>query len=280
MIRLHFVDTFDQINALRKSGQRTTLATWRKYAQAVHPALPEKCMQSAEGYSFQAEVAPMLDLALGQLFGRVYASHQVFCQLADGLEKRVQHLFDVDLTLWVYFYLGLCNGAGWATKLGDQPVILLGAEKIAELAWHDESSMTDLVCHEVAHQVHYALRKGVHGKLDPSIGQMYFEGFAVRTSQLLHKEGYYHQDKDGWLDFCKQNLAEIKTEYLLRLEKGESVSDFFGDWHAYRGHSDVGYYLGGEFIRWMASRHTLHQVALLPREVIENYATAFLSDID
>ena len=82
------------------------------------------------------------------------------------------------------------------------------------------------------------------------IAQLYCEGVAMVCEHILCGDNdFWHQDKDGWLDWCYKNENQIKREYLRRLDKKESVQDFFGDWSSYNGHSDVGYFLGCRFIR-------------------------------
>ena len=54
----------------------------------------------------------------------------------------------------IILYLGLCNGAGWATSLDGRDAVLLGIEKIIELNWQDESAMQALIFHEIGHIWH------------------------------------------------------------------------------------------------------------------------------
>ena len=82
----------------------------------------------------------------------------------------------------------------------------------------------------------------------------------LKTHQVRYLE-FYHQDKDGWLDWCRENEAEIKKEYLRRFDAKESVQDFFGDWCSYNGYSDVGYYLGCRFIEYLMKSNSLKEIA-------------------
>ena len=45
---------------------------------------------------------------------------------------------------------------------------------------------------------------------------------------LCQDDRYYHQNQNGWLDWCKENEAEIKREYLRRVDKNISTQDFRG----------------------------------------------------
>ena len=52
------------------------------------------------------------------------------------------------------------------------------------------------------------------------------------------------------------------------MDGGESVQDFFGDWCAFEGRSDVGYYLGAELVYALAENRSPQQLAdLNPDEV-------------
>ncbi|MBQ2812531.1 MAG: hypothetical protein IJE63_04700, partial [Clostridia bacterium] len=68
---------------------------------------------------------------------------------------------------------------------------------------------------------------------------------------------------------------EIKKEYLRRLDKRQSVQDFFGDWCSYNGHSDVGYYLGCKFVEHLMKKYTLKEVANLPYWKLNKEFTKF-----
>lgn len=56
--------------------------------------------------------------------------------------------------------------------------------------------------------------------------------------------------------------------FQRRMDGGESVQDFFGDWCAFEGRSDVGYYLGAELVYALAENRSPQQLAdLNPDEV-------------
>ena len=87
--------------------------------------------------------------------------------------------------------------------------------------------------------------------------------------QILCGDGsYYHQEKDGWLSWCKEHESAIKREFFLRLEREESTQDFFGDWCSFQGYSDVGYFLGCQFIKWLQEDHALTEIADMPYDAL------------
>ncbi|MBS5116149.1 MAG: hypothetical protein KHY88_10765 [Erysipelotrichaceae bacterium] len=52
---------------------------------------------------------------------------------------------------------------------------------------------------------------------------MYFE-------QLLYDdENFYHQDIDGWLNWCNKNRTMLFYEYIRVIENNESHQKFYGD---------------------------------------------------
>ena len=142
---------------------------------------------------------------------------------------------------------------------------MLGVEKIIELDWGDEANMRALILHEIGHLWH-KLNGNLYlpdfTKRRKSIQQLYQEGVAMVCEQILcDDDEFYHQNKNGWLDWCRKNENDIKAEYLRRLNAKESVQDFFGDWCSYKDHSDVGYFLGCQFVRYLMKTNSLKEIA-------------------
>lgn len=270
-MNVKFIDTFDEIDNYRKKHSEFSLETWKQYADNISPTLYNKCFSNASEYNFEKNVIPVVSDAIYNSFYKITSAHEALVLLSGSLNKRINVIFKVDFDVDVIFYLGLCNGAGWATELDGQTVVLLGAEKIAELNWYDPDTLCDLVCHELAHHIHFELRKKIPKPENSAVWQLYTEGFATRYSQVLYKEDFYCQNQNGWLDFCKSHISDIKHEYLSRIKANEKISDFFGDWNTYMGYSDLGYYLGSEFIRWLQEKRTDEEVAcMLPDELQSN----------
>lgn len=274
---LRIVDTFPRIAAYRDAYPGFDLPAWRRYAETVSPSLGPMCEADASVYDMARDVLPVLRYALGEGFSRVEAAHQVLADIARWLPKKMAALAKIDFTPRIVFYLGLCNGAGWACELDGSPAILLGAEKIAELGWHEPDTMADLVCHELAHLIHFALR-GSMAEPEKAVWQLYAEGFATRYSQRLYKENFYHLDQGGWLAFGREHLAEIKAEYRRRWMSGEGTAAFFGDWRQVMGHSNLGYFLGCEWIRGLETRMSFEAVACLTAEAATRELRAFLAE--
>lgn len=251
---MKIINAFSSVAACFPGGQ-FSLEAWRAYASALSPELARMCLEDAADYDFNAQVLPVL---------QAYAAKPDKAQQAhESFVRHMASLPDMDVDATVVLYLGLCNAAGWATELDGQPAVLLGLEKIVELDWCDEASMAALIDHELGHLWHFQHRS------TPAFGnaalwQLYTEGMAMYFEQQLAGDArYFHQNKNGWLAWCDANRKALFTEYLRRVNSGESVQDFFGDWCSYQGYSDVGYYLGSVLVQWLAQRHTAAQLAEL-----------------
>lgn len=257
---MKIVDTYkDLLNAFPTS--KFDFETWKKYASKISPSLPEEVLKDASKYDFNNEILPVINNALsGRL--RLEKLHTNFKLVTKSLDKEINDKFNINLDVDIILYLGLCNGAGWYTKLDNRRVVLLGVEKIIELRWEDITSLKALIYHELGHVWHDVLREGMEIEKNSSIFQLYQEGIAMVFEQSMFNDtNYFHQDRDGWLDWCLRNEREIKREFLKRIDSNESTQEFFGDWCNYKGYSDVGYFLGAQFIRYLLKKYTLIEIA-------------------
>ncbi len=266
------------INAIKEERlqliQPFEIKTWGQYADSILSGLSKKCIDDSSSYCVDREIRPIVIQALNSN-GRLYALEKQFAQIQTELNQSIHLLFNSDPDVLIILYLGLCNGAGWATRIGEQRVILLGVEKILELNWDTETRLKCLIYHELGHVWHEC--EGVawfktECLRERAILQLYREGIAMVCEQILcGDESYYHQGKE-WINWCKENLIEIKKEYRNRIEHEQDVRDFFGDWNDYKGHSDTGYYLGAQFIRHLMHKQSLKEIAALSyKELDEAY---------
>lgn len=258
---MKIINTCDKIKLLFQNG--FDISVWRKYAGEISKELSSKCENDAKSYDFNKAVLPVLEAALNA--DKIDFVSKNFQIVVDTLNANLTKLFDTEPDINIILYLGLCNGAGWATTLDGKNAVLLGIEKIIELNWGDETNMRALLLHEIGHLWHK-----LNGKLyipdftkrRKAIQQLYQEGVAMVCEHILCGDNdFWHQDKNGWLDWCSKNETEIKKEYLRRLDSNESVQDFFGDWCSYNGYSDVGYYLGCRFVEYLMKSHSLKEIA-------------------
>ena len=139
--------------------------------------------------------------------------------------------------------------------------------------------MQALIFHEIGHIWHKTYgnlypRGSVRGR--KFTGSALSRGLAMVCEHILCQDDrYYHQNQNGWLDWCKENEAEIKREYLRRVDKNISTQDFFGDWCSYKNHSDVGYYLGCEFVKYLQRQYSLVDIASLNVNQLYNHFKEF-----
>ena len=260
---MKIINTCDKIKSVFADGFSIDL--WRKYAEKISKELPSKCENDAKEYDFKKAVLPVVEAALNS--DKIDFVSKNFQTVVDTLNANLSKLFDTEPDINIVLYLGLCNGAGWATALDGRNTILLGIEKIIELDWGDETNMRALILHEIGHLWH-KLNGNLYipdfTKRRKAVQQLYQEGVAMVCEHILcGDDNFYHQNKNGWLDWCRENETEIKREYLRRMNKRESVQDFFGDWCSYNGYSDVGYYLGCRFVEHLMKKYTLKEIAAM-----------------
>ncbi len=239
------------------------MSVWRKYASEISEELPTKCENDAQKYDFNNDILPVIKNTLSN--EKIDLVSRNFQTVIDTLNENLSKLFENEPDITIVLYLGLCNGAGWATTLDGKNTVLLGVEKIIELNWGDEINMRALILHEIGHLWH-KLNGNLHipeyTKRRKGIAQLYCEGVAMVCEHILcGDDEFYHQEKDGWLKWCYKNENAIKREYLRRLDEKESVQDFFGDWCSYDGHSDVGYFLGCRFVEHLMKIYSLKEIA-------------------
>ena len=255
------IDTYSGMVELLNSP-KFSLSAWERYARSLSDELPAKCMKDAASYDFERQVLPVIERvkgnpALDQLHDAV---QQISREISPLFAQRGLREPKARLIL----YLGLCNGAGWATQLEGRDVVLLGAEKILELGWQDKRKLSSLIHHELGRLWHkqYGRFENPKTQEERSVLQLFQEDAAMYIEQLLGGDArYYIQDKNGWLEWCEQHQADMKKEYLSRLYSGESTQDFFGDWRRFQGYSDVGYYLGTIFFRFLLFTYSLPEAA-------------------
>ncbi len=262
---MRVINTYDEILSLIKNTDgRFSKDLWVKYAEDIAHGLSGKCLDDIKAYDFSRDVLPVIENAVRNKDKMKEAQDSFICATR-GLEERFTQIFSTDLPVDIILYLGLCNGAGWATALNGKPMVLLGIEKLVELDWCDKVKMQTLIYHELGHIWHSqvnASRVNALSASEKSIWQLYQEGIAMYCEQKLTGDfSFYRQNRNDWLSWCDSNKEELFAEFKRRIDTNESTQDFFGDWNNYKGFTDVGYYLGCELIKSIADKYTLIEMA-------------------
>ncbi len=262
---MRIINTYDKIKNCFPDNI-FDIAAWRKYTKSFSCELSKKCEEDSKKYDFNKDVTPVVSEVILNTEAAELADIS-FTNVTKRLKLSISRLFESDIDVDIILYLGLCNGAGWATTLDGRDVILLGIEKIVELNWQNEDDMQALIYHEIGHiwhKTHGTLHTHANSTGEKSLVQLYQEGVAMVCEQILcQNDHYYHQDKNGWLDWCVRNNSEIKLEFLERIKNNQSTQVFFGDWCDYKGYGDVGYYLGCEFVKHLKHQYSLVEIANL-----------------
>lgn len=275
---MRIIDTYDKI--LESFPKREfNLAQWRSYINSISIGLSQKLEDDAKHYDLDNQVTPVINAALSNA-SKLEETHASFIQATQQLRERFIERFSCDLEVDIILYLGLCNGAGWATSVNGKKTVLLGIEKMIELNWCDLQSVSSLIYHELGHLWHEQVgnfKLSTNKQSEKSIWQLYQEGVAMYCEQLMCNDfSFYHQNKEGWLEWCIKNKEALLHEFMRRVEQEESTQPFYGDWSHYQGYSDVGYYLGCEFIKSLLTKYSLTEVTNLNIGVItrefKNYA--------
>ncbi|MCL2671995.1 MAG: hypothetical protein FWF10_08160 [Clostridiales bacterium] len=278
---MKIIDTYPEILSLldRLNGE-FDMSLWENYITDISEELCDKLKEDSAIYDFHRDIRPVLLHAMRNR-KKLETAHDSFLSAVYDLDGKVKKLTGTELQADIIFYLGLCNGAGWAMELTGKPTVLLGVEKIIELDWCGAETMASLIYHELGH-IWHDVTGGARWEANTMRGkyilQLYREGIAMYFEQFLTGgSANYHQDQDGWLHWCRENRQALNAEYLRRLRANESAETFFGDWQAYRGHSDIGYFIGCEFIRHLAAKRPIDELARLDLATVyaefEAYAT-------
>lgn len=269
---VRIIDTFQNID-MCFTDTEFSKEKWNQYISYYLPYAKEMIEKDGAEYNFEEDVLPVLN-AVYDKKEEIIKLHDSFLRLMNNIEEKIRQKLQTTIDAVVVFYLGLCNGAGWVVSFSNMPHILLGIEKIIELNWYNENEMKGLIYHELGHVWHKQNRTVTFPSLntskDKALWQLYSEGIAMYCEQLLcDNDQFYHQNKNGWLNWCNENRILLFEEYIRVIENQESHQKFFGDWCNYLNVSDIGYYLGCELIKIACKTRTRSQILDLSLSEIE-----------
>ena len=265
---MKITDTSEEIFSAYKDGH-FDLDLWGSYMERCVPGAKDICLSDMRscidsGYSWEEDLLPVLENVLSSR-DRLAETVKSFRHVTSGLEEKILARFGHSVDVDIILYLGLCNGAGWVTEVGGKMTVLLGIEKILELNWCDIDHMNGLILHELGHAYHaqYGKFRIETDSLSETFKwKMFTEGVAmVFEQEIIGDPEYFHQDKDGWKDWCDANADYIRESFVQDLPSMTYENQrYFGDWVSFEGHIDVGYYLGAKFVRTLMENASFDEI--------------------
>lgn len=256
---MKIIDATKDILTSYENGQ-FNIEKWKAYIGSMLPDVKDICLRDmaesiSAGLSWEDGYLPVLNSVFDNT-EKISKIIKSFSKVTKNLNERVYEKFGKSLDADIILYLGLCNGAGWVTKVSGKTTVLLGIEKIIELDWCDIDDMNGLILHELGHvyQAQYGvLNRQLASSRDQFLWQLFTEGIAmVFEQEIVGDSDYYHQDRAGWKNWCSQNFRLILRSFIRDLDtmtRGDQR--YFGDWANFNGYGDVGYYLGARFVRFL-----------------------------
>ena len=266
MIRI--IDTYSQFDSLFRKG-KFELVKWEMYINSIYDNSAEifkndlrEYLDSGE-YVYEKDILPIINAVYGHQ--ALDDLHHSFLKVTDRLNERIAERFGNEPDADIVLYIGLCNGAGWVAEIHGKTVILLGAEKILELNWHDENSMYGLIYHELGHVYHKQYGTFEQSAADNKLSfvqQLFNEGIAMYFEQILVNDlDYYHQNQNGWKEWCDEHCQQILADFHTDLPAMTRLNQrYFGDWVNYCGRGDVGYYLGTKLIHHLSREYRFDEL--------------------
>lgn len=255
---------------------------WNLYMDQ-YPVIKQMCIKD-----YQQNHIDYKELALKKIFNhddhyinKIEVSYQNLMDLLVSNPMKFNGLLPIDFHFSIILYFGLGNGAGWATLYQNEPAILLGIDKIAELSWTDKQTLSGLIMHEYAHIAHAYLRKinldEFENLEDNPFFRMYSEGFASFYEDISN-QGF--KARSPWFASCLKKEEELKKIYLEKIENHVSDwTNFYGDWHQVMDLSDAGYFLGYRMIQSLSNRYSLSEIATFSLGQIKAASMTYLSTL-
>ncbi len=273
---IKIIDTSGRIDSLFIDS-KFDLAAWKAYINSIYENSAHyftddvnECISTGK-YTFERDFLPIINAVNRN--PRLDVLRRNFAEVTDGLNGKIVKIFGKEIDADVVLYLGLCNGAGWVMDINVRYVVMLGIEKIIELGWEDKKSLCGLIYHELGHV--YQMQHGILEQESEStekdfVWQLLVEGIAMCFEQeLVGDSDFYHQDTNGWKTWCDGHFEQILSDFNADLPTMSYQNQrWFGDWVKYRGHGDVGYYLGARFVRFLMKEYSFGEIVNLDIDTV------------
>jgi predicted SprT family Zn-dependent metalloprotease len=252
------------------------LSCWAEHYMAHWPVLHQMVVKDYgdQGEDWRQVARQMIFPGMNDKLPAIEGAYKNLKSIVAPVENKVRRVFDFQETVYYVLYIGLGNGAGWATKYEGNWAVLFGLEGIVDSGFDQPDGLEGLVAHELGHVIHHVRRaaRGL-GSGEGPWWQLYEEGFAQRCETSVAAGDRWHMrasdTDDDWLAWCQANRAWLAAEFLRVADHGESVRPFFGSWYELRGHKQTGYFLGHQVISNLAINMTLSDIALLDGATLE-----------
>ena len=284
---MRILDVTENLEAIYPGGS-FDLEAWKRTMTEELPSAVPLCMADlregiGSGLSWEKDYLPVLNALRGSP-EPVAAARESFAAVTKDLENKILRRFGKTPDAEIILYPGLCSGAGWVTELDGKTAVLLGIEKIVELGWCSIDDMNGLILHELGHA--YQKQFGVLYRdcKEPGqrfLWQLFTEGIAmVFEQEIVGDPDYFHEDKDGWKDWCDAHLKQIAFDFERdRPRMTRENQRYFGDWVRYEEKPDVGYYLGARFVRFVMREIAFDKLILFSAEDAEVWYRKFLRTV-
>ncbi len=258
------------------------IAAWQGFYARRAPSLPQRL------YADYAEVDGGWEpIALQKVWPYLKDRMEKMHMAAESIRAsnaevcdRAASVVGLPQSVVIVSYVGIGNGAGWATTWESAPAVLLGLENIAELNWHRPAEIRKLLAHELGHLFMMSIRPDVQKLTEEPLTALYEEGFAQQYEHVtLGSETWGCASQDGWLEWCLSHEASLAEKYLQSLEDKTAWKRFFGSWFDVDGWKQTGYFLGCRFVQHLTHSHTLREVAALDAPRIRAAVSEFLRSL-
>jgi hypothetical protein len=266
------VDTFPAFLDFWEGAQHRALAAqvegWAEQYLAPWPELLEKQIDAyaQEGYDWRQVATERVVPFWAERLPAMVEAHANLLDVCAPAYKRARETLGFEEGLTFVIYVGIGNGAGWATRYQDRAAVLLGLENIAEEGWQGEAALRGLIAHEIGHLWHFDQRaRAGLPEGDGPWWDLYLEGVAQRCEIVIAGAESWHMAArhHGWLEWCQREKRWLAREFLRVAAEGGDIRVFFGSWFDVRGVKQTGYFLGHEAIRRLEAHKPLQEIALV-----------------
>lgn len=256
------------------------IAAWQMFCNAQMPGLLDKlCREYAtEPGGWQKIARERIWPHLSERMAAMECANRNIRATYSGICHRASRELGLGDPLLILSYVGIGNGAGWATRWNGGLAVFLGLENVAELGWESPASIEKLISHEIGHLFMMSVREDVENlTLDPLLA-LYEEGFAQHCEHvILGRETWGCSSQPGWLEWCSRHERHLAQEYLRQMHDPQAWRRFYGSWYDVEGWRQTAYFMGCRMVQRMAASMGLRTLASLDEERIKSAAIDYLN---